>query len=213
MLVGLVLAGGISSATADPLPEHLYGWRKPSDSGTFIEVGTGLMSANRDGLTYRAQYLRFAPQVSINRWFYIGAGFQIGDIYKSTGKMNGELPVVCSPGPSMGDCIPDGSAIDETSGTLTEGQLFVGIRDRIGIVSGGLELAPTLRRTTASTNTLNEAFTTDRTTLELHARADVWATPHFNAGIMVGADTSSRHDLMAGLQLGFHFEAYDDMNR
>ena len=213
MLVGLVLVGGIGIASADPLPEHLYGWRKPSDSGTFIEVGTGLMSANRDGLTYRAQYLRFAPQVSINRWFYVGAGFQIGEIYKSTGKLNGELPVTCSPGVSMLDCIPNNPMLDETSGTITEGQLFVGIRDRIGIVSGALELAPTLRRTTASTNALNEAFTTDGTTLELHARADIWATPHFNAGIMVGADTSSRHDLMAGLQLGFHFEAYDDMNR
>jgi hypothetical protein len=30
---------------------------------------------------------------------------------------------------------------------------------------------------------------------------------------MVGADISSRHDLMAGLQIGVHFEPYDLMNR
>jgi hypothetical protein len=124
------------------------------------------------------------------------------------------LPVICSPGPSGADCIPAPSqSIDESSGTLTEGQFLIGIRDRIGIVSGGFEVAPTLRRITASTNTLNESFTTDSTTLEVHARADVWATPHVNAGIMVGANTTSRHDLMAGLQVGFHFEAYDSMNR
>jgi hypothetical protein len=229
MLLGLVLVGGLGSASADPtqiVPEgpteyrpaettdHGPAWKRQSDSGTFIDVGTGVMSAARDGMLYRAEYLRFAPQISINRWLYAGAGFQIGDIYKSTGKLDGMLPVICSPGPSMGDCIPvPNQAIEESSGTLTEGQLLIGIRDRIGIVSGGLELAPTLRRTTASTNHLNESFVTDSTTLELHARVDVWATPHVNVGIMVGANTTSRHDLMAGLQIGLHFEAYDGMNR
>ena len=41
----------------------------------------------------------------------------------------------------------------------------------------------------------------------------MWVTPHVNAGIMVGANTTSRQDLMTGLQIGFHFEAYDGMNR
>jgi hypothetical protein len=172
------------------------------------------MNAARDGMTYRAKYLRFAPQISINRWLYVGAGFQIGDIYKSNGTLDGMLPVICSPGPSMEGCIPAPSqAIDESAGTLTEGQLLIGMRDRVGIVSGALELAPTLRRITASTNTLNEAFTTDSTTLELHVRADVWATPHLNLGVMVGANTTSRADVMAGLQIGLHFEPYDGMNR
>jgi hypothetical protein len=81
----------------------------------------------------------------------------------------------------------------------------------MGIVFGGFELAPTLRRTTASTNALNASFTTDGTMVELHARADIWATPHFNAGVMVGADTCSRHDLIAGLQIGLHFEPYGAM--
>jgi hypothetical protein len=194
--------------------DHLPRWKRQADSGTFIEVGTGVMNAARDGMTYRAKYLRFAPQISINRWLYVGAGFQIGDIYKSTGTLDGMLPVVCSEGPGGRDCIPVPSqAIDESKGTLTEGQLLIGIRERFDIVSGAVELAPTLRRVTASTNTENEAFTTDATTLELHVRADLWATPHLNLGVMVGANSTSRKDVMAGLQLGLHFEAYDGMNR
>ena len=227
LLAGLVIAG-TSLASADPTvivpdgpteyrpaesTDHAPAWKRQGDRGTFIEVGTGFMSSFREGMTYHAEYLRFAPEISITRWFYVGVGFQIGDIYKSSGKLNGELPVVCSPSVDMLECIPNSNAIDESSGTLTEGQLLIGIRDRFGIVSGGVELAPTLRRTTASTNALNESFTTNSGMLELHARADVWATPHFNAGLMVGADTGSRHDLMAGLQIGFHFEPYDGMHK
>ena len=91
--------------------------------------------------------------------------------------------------------------------------MVVGIRDRIGIVSGAFELAPSVRWTSASTNFLDQTFTTTLTTIEFHGRIDVWATPRFNAGLMVGGDLGSRHDLVAGLQLGFHFEAYDRMNR
>jgi hypothetical protein len=229
MLVGLVLGVGASTASGDPtviLPDgpteyrpaettdHGPAWKRAHDSGVFLDVGTGVMSADRLGVNYHAQYLRFAPEISINPWFYVGAGFQIGGIYKSHGALDGMLPVTCSPGPSMGDCIPiPDQSLSESGGTITDGQLLIGVRDRIGIVSGGLELAPTLRRITASTNSLNEAFTTDGTTLELHARGDVWITPQINAGLMVGANTTSTHDLMAGLQVGFHFEPYDDMNR
>jgi len=229
MLVGLVLVGGVGIASADPtviVPEepteyrpaettdHGPSWKVAHEAGTFIEVGTGVMSADRDGVNYHAQYLRFAPEVSINRWFYVGAGFQIGGIYKSRGKLDGMLPVTCSEGPTGADCIPiPDQDIDESGGTVTDGQLLIGVRDRIGIVSGGLELAPTLRRITASVNSLNEAFTTDDATIELHARGDIWITPHINAGVMVGANTTSRHDVMGGMQIGFHFEPYDSMNR
>jgi hypothetical protein len=227
--LGLVVVGGISIASADPtviLPEgpteyrpaeatdHGPSWKVAHDAGVLLEVGTGVMSADRLGVNYHAQYLRFAPEVSINRWFYVGAGFQIGGIYKSHGTLAGMFPVTCSPGAGGADCIPSpDQSISESGGTITDGQLLIGIRDRVGIVSGGLELAPTLRRITASTNSFNEAFTTDGTTLEVHARGDVWITPHINVGFMVGANTTSRHDLMAGLQIGFHFEPYDDMNR
>jgi hypothetical protein len=50
-------------------------------------------------------------------------------------------------------------------------------------------------------------------TVEFHGRADVWATPHFSAGVMVGMDISSVRDFQAGLQAAFHFEPYDAMVR
>src|SRR6185312_15949725 len=122
MLVGLVLVGGVGIASADPtviLPEepteyrpaettdHGPSWKVAHDAGTFIEVGSGLMSADRDGVNYHAEYLRFAPQISLNRWFYVGAGFQIGRVYKSHGTLDGMLPVICSEGPYPGRaCIP-----------------------------------------------------------------------------------------------------------
>ena len=96
LVVALVI-GSVGLASADPLPESAFDWRRPNDSGVFVEVASGLRHAERDGVTYSADFVRFAP--------------------------------------------------------------------------------------------------------------------HVNAGIMVGGDISSRHDLMAGLQLGFHFEPYDAMNR
>ena len=209
---GLVL-GVAGLASADPLPESAFDWRKPNDSGTFVEVGGGLMHAARDGVIYSADYARFAPQVAVHRWFYVGAAFEVGHVYGSSGKLDGMLPPVCSKGKSGAECIPGSNEIDETSGTIVEPQVFIGAREQVGSFSGGVELAPTVRWTTASTDELNNSFTTTQTLLELHARADVWITPHINAGVMVGADTSSRHDLMAGLQVGVHFEAYDAMRR
>lgn len=125
--------------------------------------------------------------------------------------LNGMLPAPCSMTPGSLECTGGSDAYDESTGTIVEPQVFVGVRDRVGIVSGGFEIAPTVRWTTATTNYLNQSFTTSQTTIELHARADVWATPHVSAGLMVGADFNSLHDLEAGLQIGFHLEPYDAM--
>lgn len=106
---------------------------------------------------------------------------------------------------------PGNNLVDESSGTIVEPQLFVGVRDLIGIVSGGFEIAPTERRTTASTNYLDQSFTTYVTTIELHARVDLWVTPRLTAGVTVGSDFNTLRNLEAGLQIGFHFEPYDAM--
>jgi len=211
LLVGLVLVGGVGSASADP-SDYTPRWERPGNSGTFVEVGAGWMRENPDGVTYRAKYLRFAPQISINRWFYVGAAFQVGQIYDSSGTLDGQLPAKCSVGGGL-MCTGGNDLIDESTGTIVEPQAFLGVRNRIGIVSGAFELAPTVRWTTASTNYLNESFTTSVRTIELHARGDVWATPHFNAGVMVGADFNRVRNFEVGLQIGFHFEPYDAMNR
>jgi hypothetical protein len=199
-------------ASADPVPaDRVAPWDQVNDSGVFIDIGAGWMRADPDGMTYRAQYLRFAPQVSIHRWFYIGAAFEIGHIYDSSGMLDGWLPSVCSGRPKMPCTAPSSGLIDESTGTITEPQLFVGARDLIGIVSGGFEVAPTERRTTASSNSLNQSFTTYVTTIELHARVDIWMTPRLTAGVTVGSDFDTVRNLQAGLQIGFHLEPYDAM--
>jgi|GEM_PF-1948349 len=215
LVAGLVL-GATTIASADPiLPESAYEWRKPNVSGTFIEVGGGWMRVDPDGMTYRARYLRFAPQVTIHHWFYVGAAFEIGTIYDSYGQMNGMIPTECSKNFGGLYChAPMGAdTYDQTSGTIIEPQLMFGVRDLVGIVSGAFEVAPTVRWTSSAFSWLNHTFTTTQKTVELHARADVWATPHFSAGIMVGSQYDTLRDLQVGLQIGFHMEPYDLMTR
>ncbi|MEO9160050.1 MAG: hypothetical protein ABI591_30795 [Kofleriaceae bacterium] len=210
LVVGLVLGVGIATASADPPAENGSHWKPQNDSGTFLDVGGGWMRANRDGVTYRAQYLRIATQVSLHHWFYVGAALQFGRIYGSSGMLNGMLPAQCTGRP--GTCTGPGNNLhDESTGTIVEPQVVAGVRELVGIVSGGFEVAPTARWTTASASFLNQTFTTTVTTVELHARIDLWATPHLTAGVMVGTDYNTVHNLEAGLQIAFHFEPYDAM--
>jgi hypothetical protein len=177
-------------------------------------VGAGWMrNTPGDGVTYRSQYLRFAPQTTFKRWFYVGAALEFGKIYASSGMLDGQLPSTCSGNPNTGlTCTaPGNNLVDESGGTVVEPQVFVGVRDLVGLVSGSFEIAPTVRWTTASTTWLNQTFTTTVATVELHGRMDVWLMPRISAGIMVGSDFNTLRDLQAGLQVGFHFDAYDGM--
>ena len=103
--------------------------------------------------------------------------------------------------------------VDESTGTITAPQALVGARGLYEIVSGAIEVAPTARWTSASTNSQGLTFTTSVVTVELHGRADWWATPHVSAGIMAGMDIASIRDFQAGLQVAFHFEPYDAMKK
>ena len=207
---GLVL-GIAGLASADPLPESALEWRKPNTSGSYIEVGAGWMRVDPDGMTYRANYVRFAPQVSIHHWFYVGAAFEVGNIYSSYGTMNGMIPISCSGMNGVPCRAPGNNLLDQITGTIIEPQFFFGARDLIDIVSGSLEVAPSVRWTSSAFSELNQSFTTTELTLEVHGRVDVWATPNFSAGVMVGTQYDTLHDLQIGLQLGYHMEPYDLM--
>jgi len=216
VLAGLVLGAWTNVASADPSDDYAKPWERTGDSGTYLDVGAGWMRvAPGDGVTYRADYLRFAPQATFKRWFYVGAALAFGKIYHSTGMLDGQLPATCSGNPNNGlSCTaPGNNLIDESSGTVVEPQVFVGVRDLVGIVSGSFEIAPTVRWTTASVSWLNQSFTTTVKTVELHGHLDVWLRPRISAGIMVGSDFDTVRNLQAGLQVGFHFEPYDLMNR
>ena len=200
VVAGLVL-GAATIASADPLPESSYAWRKPNTSGVFVELGGGWQRVSPNGFTYRADYLRIAPQVSVNRYLYIGAAFEAGKIYSAYGM----------PDRSIGATIFN-DYTGEEHGSLFAGEFFAGARDLIGdFFSVGGDIGPILRETSAGENFKYSADKTFLTTIEIHARADVWATPHISAGIIVGMDVAGIRDFMSGLQVGFHLEPYDAM--
>lgn len=198
LVLGLVLAGGV--VRADPLPASSYEWRKPNTAGVFVEIGGGWQRVSPNGFTYRAEYLRIAPAVSLNRFLYLGAAFEAGHIYSAYGMRDRSI------GATMYN-----DYTDEGNGSLFTGQVFIGARDLIGNFSVGGDVAPTLRETSAGVNFQYAADKTYLTTIAVHGRADLWATPHVTAGVVVGMDIAGIRDFMSCLQVGFHFEPYDAM--
>lgn len=202
-VVGMVLALGIGSAAAQPAPGSQYEWRKPNTAGVFLDVGGGWQRFENNGVTYRVEYARFAPQVSLNRYLYIGAALEVGNIYGAYGTPDNAamLPPVLQ-------------GIDRGIGTVMAPQLVVGGRGLFGDFSVGGEVAPTIRWFSSGPNAdAGMGQVTYTTTVAIHGRADFWATPNVTAGILVGMDISSIRDFEAGLFVGFHFEPYDAMKR
>ncbi|MEP6860285.1 MAG: hypothetical protein ABJE66_06685 [Deltaproteobacteria bacterium] len=200
LVAGLVLGAGV--ANADPSDSYVKPWDRHGDAGVFLEVGGGWQRLASHGITYRAEYVRFAPQISLTHYLYLGAALQYGHVYGAYGAPDDPLsvPIVLQTG-------------DNSNGEILEPQVFLGVRNLIGIFSGGAEVAPTLRWLSAGVNSEYMTNAQFLTTIELHARGDIWPTPHVSAGVMVGMDISSIRDFQAGLQIGFHFEPYDAMNR
>lgn len=207
--LAVVVVASSNLAYAEPEGDPFANYNRQTDSGVFVDIGGGYERNSPDGITYRSEYVRFAPQVAVGRNVYIGAGFDIGRIFDSYGQMNGMLPTQCSG--HQGTCHGGSNLYDNTTGTVVEPQAFVGVRDMVSIVSGGFELVPTWRWTSASVSWLNQSFTTRQLTLELHLRADVWITPHVTAGLTAGMDYDSFSNLTGGLQIGFHLAPYDLM--
>lgn len=199
-LIGVALVGSTASALAQPAAGSQYDWRKPNSAGVFLELGAGWERVHPNGFTYRSEYLRIAPGVSLNRFLYLGAAFQLGNIYSAYGAPD-----------DKGAAVHANDFMDEGNGSTLGGQVFLGVRDLIGVVSFGGEVAPTFRETSAGLNFEYTADKTSVTTLELHARGDVWLLPNITAGIMIGMDVASIRDFQAGLQVGFHLEPYDAM--
>ena len=203
VLVGLVVASSMASASADPSPESGKAWEQPNNAGLFFEIGGGWERLHPpNGLTYRAEYLRIAPALSLNHFLYLGAAMQLGRIYSAYGTQDSAIASIAS-----------NTFTDEGNGSTFAGQVFIGVRDFIGIVAVGGELAPTVRETSAGINFDYAADNSYVTTIEVHGRVDVWATPHISAGVMAGMDITSVHDFEAGLQVAFHVEPYDTMRR
>jgi hypothetical protein len=202
LLLGLILAGGMGSASADPALQTSQRWMRPNTSGVFLDLGGGWERVNPNGYTYRSEYLRFAPAVSINRFLYLGAAFQFGSIYDVYGTRDRATAAIHA-----------SDYTDEDIGSTFTAQVFLGARKLFGIVAVAGEVAPTIRETSAGMNFEYARDNTYLTTLEVHGRVDVWATPHLTAGVMLCSGIDTIRDFQAGVQVGLHIEPYDAMKR
>jgi hypothetical protein len=202
LVAGLVVTGAFTSVRADPVPATSQQWERPNTAGVFLDIGGGWERLHPpNGVTYRSEYLRIAPSISLHRFLYLGAAFDIGNIYGAYGSNDMEAAVSAN------------DYTDENNGSTLSGQVFLGARELIGIFSVGGEVAPTLRSTSAG---MNFEYTQDKTfvtTVEIHGKADAWLTSHITVGVLAGMDIDSIRDFQAGLQVGFHVEPYDAMNR
>jgi hypothetical protein len=175
---------------------HVY---EPATSGMWIDFGAGVARvAPGDGGVYNGQFVRFAPQATLNRHFYIGAELDIGSldgnaIASDSNAARGAGSIMAPAG---------------VTGTTGAAKALVGARAMAGIVSGGVELAGGVQHATV-TNDSMVSNDSARGVIEAHGRLDLWVSPHLSIGGMVGADLTEKDNMTATLQLGFHFVPYD----
>jgi hypothetical protein len=200
LVMGLVFAGSIASA--EPGPQTSQQWMRPNTSGVFLDLGGGWERVHPNGYTYRAEYLRIAPAVSLNRFLYLGAAFQFGSIYDVYGAPDRATAAVHASDYS-----------GEGNGSTFAAQVFLGARQFFGIVAVAGEVAPTIRETSAGLNFEYARDNTYLTAIEVHGRVDVWATSRITAGVIAASGIDTIRDFEVALQVGFHVEPYDAMKR
>jgi hypothetical protein len=195
----LVLFGGVAAAD-DFVVDSQDGPRASglNTQGMFVDVGAGVQTLSPgDGNTYQAHILRFAPQATFRRHFYLGAEMDIGS-FDNTPQSNTISRT------SGGDSMLPAQTV--TSGTTVAAKAVAGFRATAGIISGGFELASGIRY--VRTQDVNGTSIGDNGALVVEARArlDVWVTHSLTVGGIVGKDLNNADNAMLGLQLGLHFD-------
>jgi hypothetical protein len=169
-------------------------------SGMWIDFGGGVERvALGNGGLYNDHFVRFAPQVTINRHFYLGAEIDVGSF-------NGTEPDHGGTTTRPSDMATVPHPID---GTSCEGKVIAGARAISGIVSGGVELTAGMRYLTSSRLLLTNMVENNQGLVEARGRLDLWVTPNISVGGIVGIDVTEKDDVTAALQVGFHFARYD----
>jgi hypothetical protein len=167
-------------------------------AGMWLDFGAGAASvAPGDGNVYKGSFVRFAPQATINRVFYLGAEINIGSFDTST-------PASASSARGVGVDTPMSSGVDGTVGAVSA---VAGARAMAGIFSGAVELAGGVRYTTVRVS--NSFNTETQGVVEARGRVDLWVTPHLSIGGIVGKDLNDTQSMMVGLNVGLHFERFD----
>lgn len=200
----LLVAGGVGVASAQPSEALVLAPPAPSAmSGMWLDFGVGATRIDPgDGNTYRGNYVRFAPQTTINRMFYLGAEIDIGSF--DAGQ------------PSASDTAARGGSTggtttmsDGNTGTLAAAKLVGGARLMAGPFSGGLELAGGVRYATITSVSGVTTNAQGMGVVEARGRLDLWATPHVTVGVLAGTDIVRRDEATFALNVGFHFEPFD----
>jgi hypothetical protein len=211
MRSSLVIASLFVAGTAAADPEIIVGPSdtapavgtayvyQPQTSGMWIDFGAGVdRVAPGNGGVYNGQYVRFAPQATLNRHFYIGAELDIGSfdgnaIASDSNAARGAGSIMAPAG---------------ITGTTGAAMALFGARAIAGIVSGGVELAGGVQHDVVTDSSMVSNGSV-RAVVEAHGRLDLWVSPHLSIGGMVGADLTEKDNMTATLQLGFHFVPYD----
>jgi hypothetical protein len=197
-----VLVGMTSLAAAEPPPPEYLHQVHATQSGMWIDAGAGVERIHPgDNNTYGAEFLRFAPQASIDQHIYIGAELDVGQIDRVIASNNG-TPRTTGMDPAPTDLGATGSVVATKA--------FIGARAIAGIVSGGAELAGGIRHEGLSNKYGAETvLSADQAVFEVHAHLEAWVTPKLTVGGIVGVDLADSQNLMMGLQVGLHFDRYD----
>ena len=203
LVASLLIAG---TAAADPgygpsdvqSTQAVYNLPAPS-TGMWVDFGGGVERvAPGNGGVYSGHFLRFAPQTTITRHFYVGAEINIGSFDGDS--VGSDAATARGTGGST-------MASDGITGNLAGAKLVAGVRAIAGRISGGVELAGGIQYTELTTTMGSND--TGRGLVEARGRLDLWVTPHVTVGGMVGADLTNENNLSAGLQVGFHFVPFD----
>jgi len=211
--VAFGVLGLASVASADSESPAL--WRTSSPSGgVWVDAGVGVARVDPgNDSTYRGEYVRFAPQMSFHRNFYLGAELDVGKI----DEVLNLSPNACRS--SGGTTCPNsnGSLIDtpmdpHANGSLAAAKALFGVRTLAGPISVGGELAAGIRHASLKSATGYDVLVSeDAVTFEVHGHVDLWLTPKLTVGAMVGADLADTNNLSAGLEIGFHLVNFDRM--
>lgn len=204
-LAMLFVVGAAGVASAQPSEALVLAPPAPlSYSGMWLDFGAGVTRIDPgNGQTYRGNYVRFAPQLTLNRVFYFGAELDIGSF-----DLTGDAPNATA---ARGGGSGTGTTTMTTSGTgnLGAAKLVGGARMMAGAFSGGLELATGVRYTTVPTASSSMSYSNGEGVFEVRGRLDAWLTPHVTIGGLAGTDLARRDEVTFALNVGIHFEAFD----
>lgn len=183
----LILVAVSSVASADS-------WTEVGLARTRVDMGEGHVV---DGYT-----VQFSPRFNLNKLFYAGAELD-------GGRISGDIAT-----PQVFRV--NGGEMNPTSAVTGEAYAIgavVGMRLRVGAVSGGGELLAGFHRADLRDASALELATveSDTTMLQGRARLDLWVSPQVSLGGVVGVELDDPKEMTAGIMLGLHVAPYDGM--